>query len=55
MAAAIGVGQDGLNRAESIFKAGADAIVLDTAHAHSKRVIDTIRAIRKIVKNNIQV
>ena len=55
VAAAIGVGQDGLSRAESIFKAGADAIVLDTAHAHSKRVIDTIRAIRKIVKNNIQV
>ncbi len=55
VAAAIGVGQDGLNRAESIYKAGADAIVLDTAHAHSKRVIDTIRAIRKIVKNNIQV
>ncbi len=55
VAAATGVGQDGLNRAESIFKAGADAIVLDTAHAHSKRVIDTIRAIRKIVKNNIQV
>ena len=55
VAAAIGVGQDGLNRAESIFKAGADAIVLDTAHAHSKRVTDTIRAIRKIVKNNIQV
>lgn len=55
VAAAIGVGQDGLNRAESIFKAGADAIVLDTAHAHSKRVIDTIRAIRKMVKNNIQV
>ena len=55
VAAATGVGQGGLNRAESIFKAGADAIVLDTAHAHSKRVIDTIRAIRKIVKNNIQV
>ncbi len=55
VAAAIGVGENGLNRAESIFKAGADAIVLDTAHAHSKRVIDTIRAIRKLVKNNIQV
>ena len=55
VAAAIGVGKDGLNRAESIFNAGADAIVLDTAHAHSKRVIDTVRDIRKIVKNNIQV
>ena len=55
VAAAIGVGQDGLKRAECIFNAGADAIVLDTAHAHSKRVIDTIRDIRKIVKNNIQV
>ncbi|MAJ24439.1 MAG: IMP dehydrogenase [Rickettsiales bacterium] len=55
VAAAIGVGKDGLNRAESIFSAGADAIVLDTAHAHSKRVIETIKDLRKIVKSNIQI
>ena len=55
VAAAIGVGADGLERAESIYNAGADAIVLDTAHAHSKRVIDTIKDLKKMVKNNIQI
>ena len=55
VAAAIGVGYDGLERAKSIYSAGADAIVLDTAHGHSKRVIDTIKDLKKIVKNNIQV
>ena len=55
VAAAIGVGYDGLERAKSIYNAGADAIVLDTTHGHSKRVIDTIKDLKKIVKNNIQV
>ena len=55
VAAAIGVGPSGLERAENIYKAGADAIVLDTAHAHSERVINTIKDLRKIVKNNIQI
>jgi len=55
VAAAIGVGSNGLERAENIYKAGADAIVLDTAHAHSERVINTIKDLRKIVKNNIQI
>ena len=54
VAAAIGVGKDGLKRAENLYHAGTDAIVLDTAHAHSKRVIDTFKELRKIVKNNIQ-
>ena len=55
VAAAIGVGPSGLERAENIYKAGADAIVLDTAHAHSERVINTIKDLRKMVKNNIQI
>ena len=55
VAAAIGVGSSGLERAENIYKAGADAIVLDTAHAHSERVINTIKDLRKMVKNNIQI
>ena len=42
VAAAIGVGKDGLKRAENLYHAE-DAIVLDTAHAHSKRVIDTFK------------
>ena len=55
VAAAIGVGKNGIERAENIFNAGADAIVLDTAHAHSERVLNTINQLRKIVKNNIQI
>ncbi len=55
VAAAIGVGNEGIERAESIFNAGADAIVLDTAHAHSERVINTIKILRKLFKNKIQI
>lgn len=43
--AAIGVGQ--LERAEALAKAGADVLVLDSAHGHSKGIIDTIIAIKK--------
>ncbi|MER3445554.1 MAG: IMP dehydrogenase [Candidatus Dadabacteria bacterium] len=38
--AAIGVGPDREERIEALLKAGCDVIVIDTAHAHSKRVID---------------
>ncbi len=55
VAAAIGVGNEGIERAESIFNAGADAVVLDTAHAHSERVINTIKNLRKLFKNKIQI
>ncbi|MCP4715817.1 MAG: IMP dehydrogenase [Deltaproteobacteria bacterium] len=40
--AAIGVGPDREERTEAIVKAGADVIVIDTAHAHSKLVLDAI-------------
>lgn len=46
VAAAVGVGDSGLRRAEAVIDAGADAIAIDTAHGHSKGVIDTIRALR---------
>lgn len=41
--AAIGVGPDRMERTEALIKAGADVIAIDTAHAHSKDVIDGIR------------
>jgi IMP dehydrogenase len=41
--AAIGVGADRMERTEALIKAGADVIAIDTAHAHSKDVIDGIR------------
>ena len=46
VAGAIGVGAEGLRRAESLVNAGADAVAVDTAHGHTKGVIDTVRAVR---------
>jgi IMP dehydrogenase len=40
--AAIGVGPDMMPRAEALLKAGADVIVIDTSHGHSKNVIDAV-------------
>ncbi len=46
VAGAIGVGDAGLARAGMLIEAGVDAVALDTAHGHSKGVIETIRALR---------
>jgi IMP dehydrogenase len=45
--AAIGVGENAINRAELLIKAGVDILAIDTAHGHSKGVIDTLKAIKK--------
>ncbi len=45
--AAIGVGSDREARTEALINAGADVIVIDTAHAHTKSVLDAIRDTRK--------
>jgi IMP dehydrogenase len=42
--AAVGVGD--MQRVDALVKAGVDVIVVDTAHGHSKNVIDTVRAIK---------
>ena len=47
VAAAIGVGADREARVEALLKAGVDVIVIDTAHGHSRGVIDAVRATRK--------
>jgi IMP dehydrogenase len=47
VAAATGVGEDGLARAEALIDAGADLIVVDTAHGHSSRVLEVVEAIKK--------
>ncbi len=46
VAGAIGVGTEAEKRAEALLRAGVDAVSIDTAHGHSKGVIDTIRALR---------
>jgi len=43
--AAIGVGQ--LDRAKALVEAGVDVLVLDSAHGHSKGIIDTVKLIKK--------
>jgi IMP dehydrogenase len=47
VAAATGVGRDGIKRAEGLIEAGADLIVIDTAHGHSNGVIATVRELKK--------
>jgi IMP dehydrogenase len=44
--AAVGVGPDSIIRAELLVKAGVDALVVDTAHGHSRNVIEAIRRYR---------
>jgi IMP dehydrogenase len=43
---AIGIGADCLPRADALLAAGADFLVLDSAHGHSKNVLDGIREVR---------
>ena len=48
--AAVGVGPDTEERIEALLGAGCDVIVVDTAHGHSKRVIDAVKSIKKNYK-----
>lgn len=50
-AAAVGVTSDTFERAESLLEAGADAIVIDTAHGHSAGVLRKIKEIREHFSN----
>ncbi len=45
--AAVGVGPDRDERVEALLKAGCDVIVIDTAHGHSKNVVESIKAVKK--------
>jgi IMP dehydrogenase len=46
--AAVGTGPAGLERAEALIAAGADVIVVDTAHGHSRGVIDSVARVRRL-------
>lgn len=48
VAAATGVSLDGIKRAEGLVEAGADIIIIDTAHGHSVGVIETLRELKKL-------
>jgi IMP dehydrogenase len=44
--AAVGVGPDALERAEALIAAGVDVLVVDTAHGHSRDVLDVVKQIK---------
>ncbi|MDA9164418.1 IMP dehydrogenase [Alphaproteobacteria bacterium] len=50
VAAATGVGHDGIARAEALIDSGVDVLIVDTAHGHSQMVLDTVKAISKLEK-----
>ncbi len=54
VAAATTVGNDGWERTERLLAAGCDLIVVDTAHGHSKSVLDAVTRIKKL-SNSVQV
>ncbi len=54
--AAVGTGEvNGVERALAMAGAGLDLVVVDTAHGHSKGVIDTVRTIRKKAPSSLQI
>jgi IMP dehydrogenase len=51
VAAAVGVTADVLDRIEALVKASVDAIVIDTAHGHTKGVINVLKKVKEKFKN----
>ena len=49
--AAVGVGADMEERAEKLLVAGADVIVIDTSHGHSKNVIEAVKILKSTFKD----
>ncbi len=54
-AAAVGVTGDTMERVEALVKAGVDAVVIDTAHGHSKGVIETLKKVKGAFGDKIDV
>ncbi|PHQ70628.1 MAG: IMP dehydrogenase [Sneathiella sp.] len=54
VAAAVGIGDDGVARAEALIAAEADVLIVDTAHGHSSRVLEAVRRIKKL-SNSTQI
>ncbi|MCO6187027.1 IMP dehydrogenase [Rhizobium sp. L1K21] len=53
-AAAISVGDDARERAERLIDAGVDVLVIDTAHGHSQKVLDSVSVVKKMT-NSVRV
>jgi IMP dehydrogenase len=51
--AAVGIGEEAMLRAELLVKAGVDVLGIDTAHGHTKIVIDTLKKLKKKFKVDV--
>ena len=51
VAAAVGVTSDTMARVDALVNAGVDAVIIDTAHGHSKGVIEKLKEVKKKYKN----
>jgi IMP dehydrogenase len=51
VAAAVGVTGDVMERVEALVRSGVDAIIIDTAHGHSRGVIETLKRVKKQFKD----
>lgn len=55
VAAAVGIGADTEERAEALVDAGVDAIVIDTAHGHSLSVLETLRKLKSLYGQKVDI
>ncbi len=53
VAAAVGAGADYLDRAAALVKVQVDVLVVDTAHGHSKNVLDAVRNLRRLYPHQV--
>jgi IMP dehydrogenase len=51
--AAVGIGEAGFERAAALVEAGVDLLTIDTAHGHSKGVMDAVTAVKKKFKVDV--
>ncbi|MET8853007.1 IMP dehydrogenase [Amycolatopsis sp. NPDC004625] len=53
--AAVGVGADGHQRAMALADAGVDVLMVDTAHGHSRAVVDTVALLKKELGDSVDI
>lgn len=53
--AAVGVGEDGFQRAMALADAGVDVLMVDTAHGHSRAVLETVARLKKELGSTVDV
>jgi IMP dehydrogenase len=55
VAAALGISTHAAQQAEALLAMGVDALVIDTAHGHQRRMIEAIRSVRAVVQGRVPV